>query len=99
MARWSGCQIRVTGEAEPFFDDDCDVQLEGDSLVVSYFDSEGPLVFVGSPSDGGTRFDLVCRSRPRRATLERSADGRSLEGRWTERELSGTLHIVLGEPD
>lgn len=89
----------MAGDADRFEDDDCDVELEGDSLIVSYFDEEGPLVFVGTPSDDGTRFDLVCRSRPRRGTLERSADGRFLEGQWSERELSGTWHITLAEPD
>ncbi len=97
---WEGCRVEVVPEAgaSPFDDDDCDVRLEGDRLVVTYWDEDGVVVFDGSRDEDGV-FDLWCRSRPRRAELRFRDETRALEGSWTEEEQRGTMRIVLsGEP-
>ena len=87
----------MLSEGSPEFgDDDCEVRLEGNALTVSYFDDEGPVVFVGAASAEPGRFELVCRSRPRRGTLERSDDGHVLRGSWQEGDLQGCWEISLG---
>ncbi|MEE9281749.1 MAG: hypothetical protein V3V67_16375 [Myxococcota bacterium] len=92
MSHWSGCRIEVRagGELE-FADDDCDVRIESGKLTLTYFDDEGPVVFIGREASGG--FELVCRSRPRTATLRRT--GATLHGTWKERDQSGSWTIRL----
>ena len=93
MSIWSSCRIEVrAGEALAFEDDDCDVRLEAGKLTLTYFDSEGPLVFIGLEQEDGC-FDLVCRSRPRRATLHRN--GNTLTGTWQEADATGAWTITL----
>ncbi|MCE2391152.1 MAG: hypothetical protein J4G09_06660 [Proteobacteria bacterium] len=99
MPRWSNCRIEVRpadGDS-PFRDDDCDVTLDEGRLIVSYFDDEGPLVFEAPEPETGP-FELVCRSRPRRATLALSDDRARLHGRWRERDLEGEWTIFLDPP-
>ena len=93
---WEGCRVEVVTEAggSRFDDDDCDVRLEGDQLVVTYWDENGAVVFDGSRDEGGV-FDLWCRSRPRRAELHFCEENRALEGSWSERESRGTWRIEL----
>ena len=96
MPRWTSCRIevrRADGEP-PFRDDDCDVALEAGRLIVSYFDDEGPVVFEAEEPESGP-FELVCRSRPRLATLSLTPDRARLHGRWSERDLEGELTIFL----
>jgi hypothetical protein len=95
---WEGCRVEVvpeTGESS-FDDDDCDVRLEGDRLVVTYWDDDGVVVFDGSRDADGV-FDLWCRSRPRRAELRFSPETRALAGSWTQEENRGTMRIVLSD--
>ena len=93
---WSGCDVRVLDAAGAalYQDDDCDVRLDGDSLVVTYFDDEGPLVFSGLRKDDGS-FDLWCRGRVRRGSLAFSPEGDALQGEWSEGEERGRWHIAL----
>ena len=97
MPVWSNCRIEVvTCDGEPpFVDDDCDVRIDADAVAVSYFDDQGPVVFVGS-NDGSGHFELACRSRPRRATLHMFPDGTVLEGSWVENDVRGFHRILLG---
>ena len=83
---WSGCVIRVLDAkgAALFEDDDCDVRLDKNLLVVSYFDDEGALVFSGVRLDDGT-FDLWCRGRVRRGRLAFSPERDALVGEWSEK--------------
>ncbi len=93
---WEGCRVEVVPEAgaSPFDDDDCDVRLEGDQLVVTYWDEDGVVVFDGN-RDADGKFDLWCRSRPRRAELRFCEENRVLEGSWSERENRGSWRIEL----
>ena len=93
MSVWSSCRIEVrAGDGLEFEDDDCDVRLEDGKLTLTYFDTEGPLVFIGFEEEDG-HFDLVCRSRPRRGTLHRKGD--TLTGTWQEQDESGRWTIAL----
>ena len=96
MPQFSNCLLEVACEAgdEPDYHcDDCDVGLDAESITVMYFDDQGPVVFAGHETSPGS-FELVCRSRPRVATLERS-EGNVLTGSWEEGEAHGRWRIVL----
>ena len=97
MASFAGCRVVVTYDdgRERFEDDDCDVSLEGDQLLITWWDERGPVVLQGRQQD--ERFDVVARSRPSKATLKRRGD--VLEGTWREHDESGGLRIELGPPD
>ena len=94
MAIHGECRVVVTFDdgSPPQEDDEGDVYLDASQLLVSYWDEEGPVVLVGSRC-GENRFELLARSRPRKATLERV--GRVLEGRWTEGDDAGGLRVEL----
>ncbi len=93
MNVWSSCRIEVrAGDELELEGDDCDVRLEDGKLTLTYFDSEGPLVFIGLEEEDG-RFDLICRSRPRRGTLHRTGD--TLTGSWQERDETGSWTVAL----
>ena len=79
-----------------FEDDDVEVKQQGDAMSVVYWDDDGPVVFGGLLRSEG-RFELVCRSRPRTATLHWAEDRRSLEGTWREGDEQGTWTILLGD--
>ncbi len=97
VASYSGCRVVVTYDdgREPFEDDDCDVSLDGDRLLVTYWDDRGVVVLAGK--EQGATYDVVARSRPSKATLTRHGD--VFQGTWQERDDSGGLRIELGTPD
>ena len=95
MALWAACRVELlSNDAPRFACDDCEVRLDETALVVSYFDDEGPVV-LAAPNDGSGRFDLVARSRPRKATLTHDEAAGVLEGDWSEGGVAGTWRIVL----
>jgi hypothetical protein len=97
MIRWRACRVRVTRGAELLHEDeDSRLAIDGGAILVSYLDEEGPVVLEGREQAAG-RFELVARSRPRRATLALAPDGRSLEGQWCEPGQSGEWRIDLVE--
>jgi hypothetical protein len=101
LPSWSNCKIEIfSGDGTVAWEDaTAEVRLDEREIVVSYFDEDGPVVYVGR-NRGTRRFDLACRSRARRATLERSADGVLLDGTWLEGDDKGTWKVSLsGEPD
>ena len=96
MAVWQGCRVLVRDSSETleFEDDDVELTIEEGSIRVVYWDDEGPVVFGGTVGDG-EEFALVCRSRPRTATLSWSADQRSLVGVWSQGDEQGSWTIVV----
>jgi hypothetical protein len=96
LKRWSDCTVEIFGPdgALEWREGDCDVRLGERDIVISYFDEEGPLVFIG-PNDGSGRFELHCRSRVRRAVVQLEADESRLEGSWSESGERGTWRILL----
>jgi hypothetical protein len=97
VPRWSHSRVQIICDdgSPDHEDDDADVGIEDGQIVVSYMDDEGPVVLAGRVQTPG-HFDLVARSRLRRATLVRSADGRTLAGAWSERERRGNWLVELG---
>jgi hypothetical protein len=93
---WQGCRVLVhaSDAVLEFEDDDVEVKQVGDVINVVYWDDDGPVVFGGVRQDEGS-FDLVCRSRPRTATLRWADDGRRLEGTWRQGDEQGTWVIVV----
>jgi len=98
VPRWSHSRVRIVYDdgSPDHADDDSDVGIEGGQIVVAYMDDEGPVVLAGREQAPG-HFELVARSRLRRATLVRSSDGRTLAGAWNERERGGEWSVDLGE--
>ncbi len=94
---WVGCSVRLDAGGELLHEDeDSRLGLDGAAIFVAYMDEEGPGVLEGRQAGLG-RFELVARSRPRRATLSFAMDRRSLSGEWRERDLSGSWRIELAE--
>jgi hypothetical protein len=98
MPHWSRCRvtIRFRDGTPPHEDDDSQLGVESGQIVVVYMDDQGPVVLGGHEHEPGC-FELLARSRPLHATLERSPDGRVLVGSWQERERSGEWRIELPE--
>ncbi len=98
MPRYLHCRASVGSEddAPDFEDDDADVELAEGSILVAYFDDQGPVVLQGRETSPG-RFELLARSRPRKAEL--ALEGSRLEGRWWEASGGGSLRIELGEEE
>jgi len=77
-------------------DGDSRLRIAEGSILVAYMDEDGPVVLEGRETSAG-RFELVARSRPRRATLALAEDRRSLAGEWLERGRGGVWRIELVE--
>jgi len=94
---WSDCRVEVVsalpGEP-PVTCDEGEVRLEGEELLVTYFDDRGPVVLAGR-GDGGGHFALTGRSRPRTASLHRAGEARELVGSWEEGGERGYWSVVL----
>ena len=65
VAAWKGL--------DAFECDDAEVRIEGDQVVVSYFDEEGMVVMEGR-MEGQGAWSLMARSRPWRAFLAPMGD-------------------------
>lgn len=97
LVQFNGCHV-VVGEGGPFQaveDDDADLALGEGELLLSYWDDQGAVVLVG-PEDEPGRFELMGRSRRRRATLRRKSL-HCFEGQWFEGSASGSLRVELPE--
>jgi hypothetical protein len=99
MDPWRGCRVRLErgGEILPE-DDEGRLRIADGAILVAYMDEEGPVVLEGRETGAGC-FELVARSRPRRATLALAGDGRSFAGEWRERGESGGFWIELDDDE
>ena len=94
------CAVSVAafGETEAFACDDAEVWIDGDQILVSYFDDDGIVVLEGWPRDEGG-WEFSARSRPRRAFLAPMADSpHILEGEIDEHGDVAVWRLTLGEP-
>lgn len=100
MGRFLACraEVRFDDGRPPFEDDDVEVRIEGEWILLCYWDERGAVVFEGAQSAPG-RFELKARSRPRTARLDHSPERGLLEGTWSEGDESGGLRIELGQED
>ncbi len=94
MPRFLACRAEVGfDDGRPAFtDEDVDVEIEDGRILLTYFDERGAVVFQGREEAPG-RYELIARSRPRRANLTRTDD--VLEGSWREGDETGWLRIEL----
>ena len=69
----SRVDIESFGDQDAFSCDDAEVWMEGDAILVSYFDDEGIVVLEGILEQGSS-YRLMARSRPRSATLSPVSD-------------------------
>jgi hypothetical protein len=83
---------------EVFECEDAEVWIEGDSILISYFDDEGIVVLEGRGDEIGG-WALTGRSRPRRGRLEpgRAAPG-EFAGELEEHGERGRWSLRLGAP-
>lgn len=96
--RVEGCRV-VAGFDDgraPDIDDDADLELQGGTLLLTYWDDGGAVVFAGERQDDG-RYELVARSRPRRAVLRREGAAR-LVGEWEGKGDRGSLTVDVPRP-
>ncbi len=94
------CDVSVAafGDAEAFACDDAEVWIDGDQILVSYFDDDGIVVLEGWPREEGG-WEFSARSRPRRAFLAPMADSpHRLEGEIEEHGEVATWRLTLGAP-
>ncbi len=61
-------EVDARGDCEAFACDDAEVRVEGDAILISYFDDDGIVVLEGRSREQGG-WALMARSRPRRAFL------------------------------
>ena len=94
------CAVSVAafGDTEAFECDDAEVWIDGDQILVSYFDDDGIVVLEGWPRDAGG-WEFSARSRPRRAFLAPMPETPdTLEGEIDEHGEVATWRLTLGEP-
>ena len=94
------CRVTVAAsdEREAFECDDAEVWIEGDLILVSYFDDEGIVVLEGRPRPEGG-YTLSARSRPRRAFLAPVDEyPGSYAGEIEEHGETSPWSLVFGEP-
>lgn len=97
MPRFRACRAEIEGGDEPRFeDDDVEVRIEGDRMLLCYWDDRGVVVFEG-PRGADGRFALRARSRPRVASVVLLEERGVVEGTWREGDASGVLRVELGE--
>ena len=73
---------------------ECQVQIDGSKIVVSYEQHDGPAVYEGEEVGSG-HFKLTCARKSARATLHRIPGENLLEGHWIEGEDRGMWRIQL----
>jgi len=84
--------------SEVFECEDAEVWIEGESILISYFDDEGIVVLEGRGDEIGG-WTLTGRSRPRRGRLEpaRESPG-EFSGELEEHGEKGRWSLRLGAP-
>ena len=74
---YPACEVAVEAfaDAAAFACEDAEVWIEGDVMLVSYFDDEGPVVFEGRAAPDRSGWQLGARSRPWQASLAADPPG------------------------
>lgn len=73
---YPACRVELAalGGADAFACDDAEVWIEGEAILISYFDEDGIVVLEGRTDEKSGGWALGARSRPRRATLDRASE-------------------------
>jgi hypothetical protein len=66
-------EVEAWGDCEAFACDDAEARIEGDVILISYFDEQGIVVLEGRSGERGG-WTFMARSRPRRAFLAPMGD-------------------------
>ncbi len=86
------------GDTEAFACDDAEVWIDGDMILVSYFDDDGIVVLEGT-REGEDGWQFRARSRPRRAFLAPMAETPDmLIGEIDEQGETAVWRVLLREP-
>ena len=73
----------------------CKVRIDGNTIVISYEDDKGPVVYTGEETGEG-HFKLQADGRNCRASLHRFADDPEVfEGWWQEDRYEGMWRLTL----
>jgi hypothetical protein len=94
------CRVEIAGwgDREAFRCEDAEVWIEGEAILISYFDDEGIVVLEGR-EDGAGGWQLVARSRPRRARLRPEArEATAFVGEIEEHGETAGFRLRLSEP-
>lgn len=92
---WGKSSLTSYYDGDDRVDCDCQVRIEGQKIVVSYDDDDGPMVYQGSETAAG-HYRLVSSRKNGRATLHREPGDDVLEGHWIEAGYEGMWRIQLG---
>jgi hypothetical protein len=79
-------------------DTTCEVRIDGEKIVVSYDDDDGPSIYEGKQVAPG-HFQLTLPRKKGRATLHRAPDSEFLEGHWIESGYEGMWRIQLSDEE
>jgi hypothetical protein len=94
----SAIQIEGWSHHGAFECDDAEVWIEGDLILISYFDDDGIVVLEGHPDEEGG-WALSARSRPRRAFLKPMSEAIGhFAGELDEQGEVAVWRLRLGEP-
>ena len=96
MAVWHNCKMDTVSYRAADEDEPCEVKIDENVIVVSYFDDGGAVNYVGA-NDGTGHFKLDCKERDGQATLHMFEGGRFLEGYWIEGGYRGFWRIRLAD--
>lgn len=94
------CDVEVAafGDTDAFACDDAEVWIDGDMILVSYFDDDGIVVLEGT-REGENGWQFRARSRPRRAFLAPMAETPDiLIGEIDEQGETAIWRLSLREP-
>lgn len=98
---WKNCKADFyyqDGSAAYLQEPGYDVRIDDETIVVSYEDEEGHVVYRGI-NNGDGHYELSAPERRGTATLHRSPDSDVLEGFWIEDGARGMWAIFLDEAD
>jgi len=97
MSSEGACKVEVLDASGELIhvDDDAELRVDGDALLLHYWDEVGVVVFEGRREADTQSYQLWCRSRPRKATLSRGDSAGLYTGQWSEGDEEGALRVVL----
>lgn len=98
---YPACEVEVDAfeeGAEDFSCEDAEVWIEDNVILISYFDDEGIVVLEGT-EDGNQGWQLMARSRPRRAFLRPLPEKAGcFVGEIEEQGETAAWRVSLGAP-
>lgn len=96
MPIWKGSKMfSILSDGKGIFPDTpCQVIIDDKRIVVSYFEDNKGIEYVGVNENDG-HFKVKCNQKDGHGTLHKFKDGNILEGYWVEEGYEGFWRIEL----